>query len=126
MRGHRSRTSFLALALLIGAAGVSASRHSVHVDPERGNAASFANYLDLAPAVPAESVAPHWTMGARRTAEPGVGGARGGFFDRDDPAWIGSAEEVRRPTYRAYHPGPSGARLLGLATSPANAPPNGS
>ena len=125
MREHRSRSSLLALALLIGAAGVSSSRPSTVVDAERIDAASFRDLLDIAPAVPAEQLAPRSTVGVRSSGERSDGlGAVGPA--RLCPAGVQAAAEVRRPAGRAHRSGRLGTGLLGLAASPANAPPHGS
>lgn len=127
MRGHRSRLQNLALALLLGAAGLASSG------------------LSAPPAPTAEPVDSDWTVGADRllawgeATEPLRG--FGGTFRAPVGAGDGGAPRSGRASFAlqlepVVAPVPArervrelprttgtGARLLGLSASPANAPP---
>jgi hypothetical protein len=126
MRGHRSRFALLALALLLGATGAFSSRiGSTEAAPSTGDAQL----------VTAAAMAPHQPQGSEARGSS-YGSARPLLDERSGRDDLRRARPPTRPmTHRGGHPpqdtqpilsrrhAATGARLLGLPTAPANAPP---
>jgi hypothetical protein len=139
MRGQSSRLAAVALALLLGAAGA----HSLGVTPPAGAASCFMAADDRGRvADPGHAASNHVQRSspfaaAGLTSRTAAGGWKGAESERTGAGSNGhvrgcplrparSFDEARHATTRAVPAGitaPISRGLLGLATSPANAPP---